>query len=41
VRQGVQVEVVEGLSAGDQVVAAGHLKLRDGAPVRVISTKDS
>lgn len=35
-RQGVQVEVMEGLSAGDQVVSAGHLKLRDGAPVRLV-----
>lgn len=35
-RQGVQVEVVEGLSAGDQVVSAGHLKLRDGASVRLV-----
>lgn len=37
-RQGAQVEVVEGLSAGDQVVSAGHLKLRDGAPVRPVGS---
>jgi membrane fusion protein (multidrug efflux system) len=33
-RRDGQVEVVEGLSAGEQVVTAGQLKLRDGAPVR-------
>lgn len=33
-RRGVQVEIVEGLQAGDVVVAAGQMKLRDGAPVR-------
>ncbi|MFC5300353.1 efflux RND transporter periplasmic adaptor subunit [Azospira restricta] len=33
-RRGAQVEVVEGLKEGDVVVAAGQLKLRDGAPVR-------
>lgn len=40
-RQGVQVEVVKGLNGGDQVVSAGHLKLRDGAPVRVVPAQDS
>lgn len=30
-----QVEVAEGLEAGEQVVTAGHAELRDGAPVRV------
>lgn len=34
VRRAAQVEIVEGLSAGDEVVTAGQLKLRDGAPVR-------
>lgn len=35
-RQGALVEVVEGVAAGDQVVSAGHHKLRDGAPVRPV-----
>ena len=35
-RRNAQVEVVEGLSAGDEVVTAGQLKLRDGAPVRAL-----
>ena len=33
-RRDAKVEVLEGLQAGDVVVAAGQLKLRDGAPVR-------
>jgi membrane fusion protein (multidrug efflux system) len=33
-RRDAQVEIVEGLKAGDVVVTAGQLKLRDGAPVR-------
>ena len=37
-RQGARVEVIEGLNAGDQVVSAGHLKLRDGAPVRPVES---
>lgn len=36
VRRAAQVEIVEGLLAGDVVVTAGQLKLRDGAPVRAI-----
>ena len=36
VRRAAQVEVIEGLAAGDVVVAAGQLKLRDGAPVRPV-----
>ena len=36
VRRAAQVEVVDGLTAGDVVVTAGQLKLRDGAPVRAI-----
>ncbi|MCK0508431.1 efflux RND transporter periplasmic adaptor subunit [Aromatoleum anaerobium] len=36
VRRGTRVEVVRGLQAGDVVVTAGQLKLRDGAPVRVV-----
>ena len=35
-RRDAQVEIVEGLSAGDEVVTAGQLKLRDGAPVRAL-----
>ncbi|MBI4988206.1 MAG: efflux RND transporter periplasmic adaptor subunit [Rhodocyclales bacterium] len=34
-RRGAMVEIVEGLKAGDEVVTAGQLKLRDGVPVRV------
>ena len=33
-RRDGQVEVIEGLGAGDEVVTAGQLKLRDGASVR-------
>lgn len=33
-RREAQVEIVDGLSAGELVVAAGQLKLRDGATVR-------
>lgn len=33
-RREAQVEVVAGLQAGDEVVTAGHLRLRDGAAVR-------
>ena len=33
VRREGKVEVVQGLNAGDEVVTAGQLKLRDGAPV--------
>lgn len=36
VRRAAQVEVLDGLVAGDVVVTAGQLKLRDGAPVRAI-----
>lgn len=36
VRRDARVEVVEGLAAGDLVVTAGQLKLREGAPVRPI-----
>jgi membrane fusion protein (multidrug efflux system) len=30
-----RVEIVEGLAAGDQVVTAGQLKIRDGSAVSV------
>jgi membrane fusion protein (multidrug efflux system) len=33
-----RVEVIEGLSAGDQVVTAGQLKLRDGSAVSVVGS---
>lgn len=36
VRRAAQVEVLEGLAAGDVVVTAGQLKLRDGATVRPV-----
>ena len=36
VRRAAQVEIFDGLAAGDVVVTAGQLKLRDGAPVRAI-----
>jgi membrane fusion protein (multidrug efflux system) len=36
VRRTGQVEVVEGLAAGDLVVTAGQMKLKDGVPVRAI-----
>jgi membrane fusion protein (multidrug efflux system) len=29
------VEIVDGLAAGDTVVTAGQLKLRDGTPITV------
>jgi membrane fusion protein (multidrug efflux system) len=35
-RRNAQVEIVEGLQAGDEIVTAGQLKLRDGAPVRAL-----
>ena len=31
-----QVEILEGLNAGDQVVTGGQLKTRDGTPVAVL-----
>jgi len=36
VRLGARVEIVRGVQAGDVVVTAGQLKLRDGAPVQVV-----
>ncbi|MDR0775446.1 MAG: efflux RND transporter periplasmic adaptor subunit [Azonexus sp.] len=36
VRRAAQVEIVEGLAAGDVVVTAGQLRLRDGTPVRAV-----
>lgn len=37
-RQTGRVEVVAGLEAGDEIVVAGHAKIRDGSKVRVIVT---
>jgi len=37
VRRDAKVEIVEGISAGDQVVTAGMRLSRDGQPVRVLS----
>lgn len=35
-RRDAVVEIVGGLEAGAQVVSAGQLKLRDGAPVKIL-----
>jgi membrane fusion protein (multidrug efflux system) len=32
-----RVEIVEGLAAGDEVVTAGQLKIRDGSAVSVVA----
>ncbi|WP_281985429.1 efflux RND transporter periplasmic adaptor subunit [Azonexus hydrophilus] len=39
IRRDAQVEIVDGLAAGDVVVSAGQLKLRPGAPVTVPGAK--
>jgi membrane fusion protein (multidrug efflux system) len=36
-RRSGQVEILDGLGVGDEVVTAGQLKLRDGTPVSVIN----
>ena len=36
-RQAGKVEIVEGLKPDDKVVTAGHMRLRDGVPVTVVS----
>jgi len=36
VRRDARVEIVEGLTAGDQVVTAGMRLSRDGQPVKII-----
>ena len=33
--RGDQVAILTGIAAGDTVVTAGHIKLRDGVPVRI------
>ena len=35
-RRDGRVEIVDGLSAGDQVVIAGQLKIRDGSAVSIV-----
>ncbi|MCK9984420.1 MAG: membrane fusion protein, multidrug efflux system [Azoarcus sp.] len=35
-RRGARVEIVKGVQAGDVVVTAGQLKLRDGAAVKIV-----
>lgn len=35
-RRNAQVEIIEGLHEGDEIVTAGQLKLRDGAPVKAL-----
>ncbi len=37
-KRGDQVAILKGLQAGDQVVTAGQMRLRNGAPVRVDNT---
>jgi membrane fusion protein (multidrug efflux system) len=37
-RRGATAEIVEGLKEGDEVVTAGQLKLRDGAPVKATAS---
>lgn len=38
-RRNAEVEITQGLKAGDVVVTAGQLKIRDGAPVAVVNNK--
>ncbi|MBD5801002.1 Multidrug resistance protein MdtA precursor [Azoarcus sp. Aa7] len=35
-RRGARVEIVQGVQAGDVIVTAGQLKLRDGAAVKIV-----
>jgi membrane fusion protein (multidrug efflux system) len=35
-RRAAKVEILDGLAPGDVIVTAGHLKIRDGAPVTVV-----
>ena len=39
IRRDAQVEIVDGLAAGDVVVSAGQMKLRPGAPVKMPGAK--
>ncbi|MFB0936490.1 MAG: efflux RND transporter periplasmic adaptor subunit [Propionivibrio sp.] len=36
-RRNAQVEIVDGLRSGDEIVVAGQMKLRDGVPVKAAS----
>ena len=40
-RRNAEVEITQGLKAGDVVVTAGQLKIRDGSPVAVVNAKPS
>jgi membrane fusion protein (multidrug efflux system) len=40
-RRDGQVEIVEGLAAGDVIVTSGQLKVRDGTPVRILTKQAS
>ena len=37
-RRNGRVEITQGLSKGDKVVTAGHLKIRDGAAVKIVAS---
>lgn len=39
-RRAGQVEITEGLKAGDEVITAGQMKIRPDAPVKVIASTD-
>jgi membrane fusion protein (multidrug efflux system) len=39
--QGSEVQVLEGLAAGERLIVSGHRELRDGAPVTVRETQPS
>jgi membrane fusion protein (multidrug efflux system) len=36
-RRAGAVEILEGLAAGERVVTAGHMRLKDGSPVEIVS----
>jgi membrane fusion protein (multidrug efflux system) len=38
IQEGWQVQVVQGLASGDQVIVVGHRDVKDGAPVQVLRT---
>ena len=39
-RRNGRVEITQGLSKGDKVVTAGHLKIRDGAAVKIVASAE-
>ena len=39
IRQGMMLEVTNGLKAGDRLIVSGQRALSDGAPVRVVEKK--